>query len=310
MLPCVRHTVRVLGSGLGASAELRLENVVDISGRGGDTELAMRIETGVNNGGLGSPCAPVAFLSNPQLPSGRVFFTDANGFQMQRRETLEKLPTGGNFFPLPSMAVLPGEGGRRFVVHAAQTHGCASLEPGWFEVVLDRRLTKDDSRGLFYAMQDQRPSASTFALAFERVPDEGAAFNPTAAAFDAGDRLNLPLRLYVPSAPLPAASKAHISPLGGGELPPAVHLLSFKTLAAATGGGGGDIAVLLHRRVCAHDGCPDGAVDIKAAFSSVGRIARVREVSLSLMHELDDDVKHVTQLAEREVQAFRLEVER
>lgn len=61
--------------------------------------------------------------------SGGVFYTDLNGLQLVRRKTVAKLPLQGNFYPMPTMALLQNAT-HRLSLLAAQPHGVASLQTG------------------------------------------------------------------------------------------------------------------------------------------------------------------------------------
>ena len=58
-----------------------------------------------------------------------VFYTDLNGLQLTRRKTVSKLPLQGNFYPMPTMALLQNST-HRLSLLAAQPHGVASLKSG------------------------------------------------------------------------------------------------------------------------------------------------------------------------------------
>ena len=74
---------------------------------------------------------------------------------MQERHRREKIPLQGNYFPMPSMAFI--EDARvRLSVHTHSALGVASLDHGWLEVKLDRRLDQDDNRGLGQGVTDSR----------------------------------------------------------------------------------------------------------------------------------------------------------
>ena len=134
-------------------------------------------------------------LTSVKSPSG-VFYTDLNGWQLVRRKTVSKLPIQGNFYPMPTMAVLQNET-HRLSLLAAQPLGVASLEhgtaqqdhtphshlahlppslltrsrtlsTGWLEVMLDRRLNQDDQRGLGQGVKDNKVTAAHFRLLVEK----------------------------------------------------------------------------------------------------------------------------------------------
>lgn len=125
-------------------------------------------------------------------PSG-VFYTDLNGLQLVRRKTVSKLPIQGNFYPMPTMAVLQNDTYRLSILSAQplgvaslergtvlqdhRTHRsltlshhvtCSSLSAGWLEVMLDRRLNQDDQRGLSQGVKDNKLTAAHFRLLLEK----------------------------------------------------------------------------------------------------------------------------------------------
>ena len=65
------------------------------------------------------------------VDSGSTFYTDMNGFQLTRRKTYNKLPLQGNFYPMPSMAILQ-DANHRLSLCSRQPLGVASLKPGTF----------------------------------------------------------------------------------------------------------------------------------------------------------------------------------
>ncbi|CAL5417663.1 unnamed protein product [Camellia sinensis] len=48
------------------------------------------------------------------IDNRRIFFSDLNGFQMSRRETYDKIPLQGNYYPMPSLAYMQGTNGHRY----------------------------------------------------------------------------------------------------------------------------------------------------------------------------------------------------
>uniref|UniRef100_A0AAQ4QAA2 mannosyl-oligosaccharide 1,3-1,6-alpha-mannosidase n=1 Tax=Gasterosteus aculeatus aculeatus TaxID=481459 RepID=A0AAQ4QAA2_GASAC len=139
------HTVRLLSAPGHAGRSLEISNMVDIRSEF-NRELVMRLVSDVANGNR--------------------FYSDLNGFQMQQRRTLQKLPLQANFYPMTSAAFLQDATSRMSLL-SAQSQAVASLRPGELEVVLDRRLQQDDNRGLGQGVTDNKLTASLYHLLLE-----------------------------------------------------------------------------------------------------------------------------------------------
>lgn len=84
-----------------------------------------------NNHGI-DPAQEVAMRLHSSIANDDgVFYTDLNGLQLVRRKTVVKLPLQGNFYPMPTMALLQ-DSIHRLSILSAQSHGVASLEQGLF----------------------------------------------------------------------------------------------------------------------------------------------------------------------------------
>ena len=57
------------------------------------------------------------------------FYTDLNGFQLTRRKTYSKIPLQGNFYPMPTAAVLQDDN-NRLTLCTRQPLGVGALEKG------------------------------------------------------------------------------------------------------------------------------------------------------------------------------------
>lgn len=182
-----------------------------------DKELIARYKTNVDN--------------------NRIFYSDLNGFQMSRRETYDKIPLQGNYYPMPSLAFMVGSNGERFSVHTRQSLGVASLENGWLEIMLDRRLVRDDDRGLGQGVMDNRPMIILFHILLESNVSSSAnptlnprPLSPSLLSHLVGAHLNYPLQIFIAkkaeaiSAQPPPRS---FSPLVA-SLPCDLHIVNFK----------------------------------------------------------------------------------
>ncbi|XP_060587072.1 alpha-mannosidase 2-like isoform X2 [Ruditapes philippinarum] len=108
-------------------------------------ELILRFKTSINN--------------------ENIFFTDQNSFQLIGRKTRAE-HTEENYYPITSMVVIEDQD-KRLTLHTAQPHGAASLENGWMEVMLDRRVARDDDKGLGQGVLDNTLTVANFILQVE-----------------------------------------------------------------------------------------------------------------------------------------------
>ncbi|XP_045453020.1 alpha-mannosidase 2 [Melitaea cinxia] len=129
-------------------SELEITNTLLIDPQVDDLELAMRFSTSIKN--------------------GDVFYTDLNGMQMIKRRYFEKLPLQANFYPLSAAAFLQDES-TRLTVLTSTPLGVAALRPGQIEIMQDRRLSRDDNRGVNQGVLDNVRTRHAFRLLLERA---------------------------------------------------------------------------------------------------------------------------------------------
>lgn len=138
----VYHTQSFLGGGLEMSV------VFDLSRRSDyNVEMFMKLDTDIDNG-------------------DRTFYTDSSGFLMMKRITDVRLPVEANYYPVTAAAYLEDELSRLTLL-VSHAHGAASVQPGSLEVMLDRKLRYDDSRGLGEGVLDVRQTQANFWLLLE-----------------------------------------------------------------------------------------------------------------------------------------------
>ncbi|KAH8039286.1 hypothetical protein HPB51_005532 [Rhipicephalus microplus] len=142
------HTFRVyhVDGFLGGGLEMSV--VFDLSKRSDyNVEMFMKLDTDVDSG-------------------DRTFYTDSSGFQMMKRVTDVRLPVEANYYPVTAAAYLEDELSRVTLL-VSHAHGAASVQPGSLEVMLDRKLRYDDSRGLGEGVLDVRETQADFWLLLE-----------------------------------------------------------------------------------------------------------------------------------------------
>uniref|UniRef100_A0A3P9PUL6 Glycosyl hydrolase family 38 C-terminal domain-containing protein n=1 Tax=Poecilia reticulata TaxID=8081 RepID=A0A3P9PUL6_POERE len=260
--PHFTHTVRLYHLDGHAGKSMEISNMVDIRSET-NKELVMRLVTDV--------------------ASGNRFYTDLNGFQMQQRRSLEKLPLQANFYPMTSAAFLQ-DASSRLSLLSAQSQAVASLRPGELELVLDRRLQQDDNRGLGQGVTDNKPTATLYRLLLE---DRGGEVGGAAVE-------HLSLLAHLASLSLSHPPITMVGP-GDGQLPKLrpfqalrsslpcdLHLLNLRTLedpkvrAEVT-----SLALLLHRKgfdcssapapppACSWNGLDEVGLPLDSGFPSV-----------------------------------------
>lgn len=134
-----------------------IENEIDFESppKNRETELFMRLQTDVQNG------------DNPE------FYSDLNGFQMQKRVKIERIGIEGNYFPITQMAYIQDDDIRLSLL-TNHAQGAASWQPGYLEVMLDRRTLYDDSRGMGEGLVDNRRTLMKFWLLIEDIAPKNA----------------------------------------------------------------------------------------------------------------------------------------
>eukprot|EP01127_Copromyxa_protea_P019990 TRINITY_DN6601_c0_g1_i1.p1 TRINITY_DN6601_c0_g1~~TRINITY_DN6601_c0_g1_i1.p1 ORF type:complete len:1153 (+),score=191.91 TRINITY_DN6601_c0_g1_i1:13-3471(+) len=228
------------------------------------------------------------------IKSGDYFYTDLQGLSMKQSLRRTDLPIQYNFYPMTTTAFIQDQE-TRFSIHTRQPFGAASLFEGQVEVMLDRRLTHDDGRGLGQAVMDNVVVETTFHLSFESflVPK-----NPNLWRFPSGDSysrsLNLnhpPFVLYdtvdenVVSEILPQSS--FLSPSSSLAAEPDVHLVAMKVRDIDTTPN--DTVFVFQRTML--DGKNEERVrktvslDLQTEITSSLYTASLKHTSLTMLHD-------------------------
>ncbi|XP_071080920.1 alpha-mannosidase 2-like [Haliotis cracherodii] len=219
-VPGILHSATLYKVEGSAVAGLHLENLVNLnSDRWDNKELVMRLDSSIYN-------------------REHSICTDLNGFQMHRKQYQSKLTMQGNFHPLSTAAYIEDSLGSRLTLLTAETHGVANLEPGWLEVVLDRRLMQGDWRGLNEGVKNNMPTPSHFVLMLEKSRTKLDAGPPVPACFPSAtshllsQSLLHPLSVGVVNTGGDALGTRYLSQLSlvRQPLPPALGLVNLRTL--------------------------------------------------------------------------------
>ncbi|KAK6617362.1 hypothetical protein RUM43_014371 [Polyplax serrata] len=146
------HFVRIYHANGPLSEGIYIENVVDFESppKNRETELFMRVVSDITNG------------DPPE------FYSDLNGFQVQKRVKVERIGIEGNYLPITTMAYIE-DNKRRLSILVDHSQGAAAWQPGHLEVMLDRRTLYDDSRGMGEGIVDNKRTLSRYWLLLEEV---------------------------------------------------------------------------------------------------------------------------------------------
>ncbi|XP_067005459.2 alpha-mannosidase 2 [Anabrus simplex] len=177
------HSVRIYHAAGPLSEGIYIENIIDFGAppKNRETELFMRVVSDISNG------------DPPE------FYSDQNGFQMQRRVKVERIGIEGNYFPITSMAYIQ-DTTRRLSLLVNHAQGAASWQPGWLEVMLDRRTLYDDSRGMGEGIVDNKRVLTKFWLLLEEITEgneKDTYSRPSLFAHHLSNSLLYPANLFV-----------------------------------------------------------------------------------------------------------------
>ncbi|VDM98259.1 unnamed protein product [Thelazia callipaeda] len=276
---------------------IHLQNVKNI-------ELAMRLETGIDN--------------------GEEFFTDLNGYQLVKRYRFKQLPLQAHFYPMPTSAIIEDESFRMTLI-SAQPLGVANLASGQLDVMLDRRLNQDDGRGLFSGVTDNKKTSNIFRLTVEGINQNvlsNTGKSKRVTAYHSAQTYSQMLSLLYPIVIiLTNYTEGHIDSLNviSYKLPCDIHLVTLRTLAAPTVYGRisdrihspeNSYALVLHRfgmdcrfNKASLETCIS-SLNIKRLFTKTP--SNVTETSLTMLYENLGNVSDVN-LETMEVKTFRLD---
>ncbi|XP_014227200.1 alpha-mannosidase 2 [Trichogramma pretiosum] len=195
------------------SEAIHLRSVVDFEAppKNRETEMFMRIQTDIVNG---------------EPP---VFYSDENGHQMIKRTKIERIGIEGNYYPITSMAYIEDQA-QRLTLLVNHAHGASSYQPGWLEVMLDRRTLYDDARGMGEGLLDNRKTVMKHWLLLEDVVgDQDRLSKPSLFANHMSNALNYPANLFVVDSPESEIKLQPETRLLSHSLPCDVHMLNLRT---------------------------------------------------------------------------------
>ncbi|NWY18875.1 MA2A1 mannosidase, partial [Aphelocoma coerulescens] len=295
------HTMRLYKVQGLEGQSLEVSNIVDIRGEY-NRELAMRISSDIN--------------------SQNRFYTDLNGYQIQPRLTMSKLPLQANIYPMTTMAYIQ-DVGVRLTLHSAQSLGVASLKNGQLEVIMDRRLMQDDNRGLGQGVQDNKITANVFRLLLERRHGTDVKEEKAPVSFPSLLSHMTSLFLNHPVIPMTINADSGVPELINtfaplmSSMPCDMHIVNLRTIQAKVDTKPSDeAALILHRKgfdcrfsnrdmglLCS---TTQGKIKVHKLFSKF-RVESLTPTSLSLMHS-PPDARNISEInmSSMEINTFRI----
>ena len=205
-----------------------------------DLDMFMRLDSGLKNG------------------PNQEWFSDANGLSMQRRiPAANASGLEGNIYPITNMIYLEDSQSRLtlLVDHAT---GASSQSQGRLEVIVDRRASYDDARGMGEGILDNRDTEHRYWLLLE--PKKSQNFDvvstPTQLASILSRRLNFPILHFVSSESVTKGLLRSQSTALVKALPESVHLFNLRSNSVTPDKPGKTALLILHRQGfnCGYDG--------------------------------------------------------
>nr|XP_051709547.1 alpha-mannosidase 2 isoform X1 [Oryctolagus cuniculus] len=296
----VTHRVRLYHIQGIEGQSVEVSNIVDIR-NSFNREIAMRISSEIN--------------------SQNKFYTDLNGYQIQPRMTMSKLPLQANVYPMTTMAYIQ-DTKHRLTLLSAQSLGVSSLSSGQIEVIMDRRLMQDDNRGLGQGVRDNKITANLFRILLERRTDinleeeKNPVSYPSLLSHLTSSFLNHPVFPMTEKFSPTSKLLGEFAPLAS-SLPCDIHLVNLRTIQAKVGSGYSDeAALILHRKgfdcrfpsrgtglLCS---TTQGKMPVQKLFSKF-TVESLTPSSISLMHS-PADAQNISEinLSPMEISTFRI----
>nr|XP_060491218.1 alpha-mannosidase 2 isoform X3 [Panthera onca] len=299
----VTHRVRLYNIQGIDGQSVEVSNIVDIR-KEHNREIAMRISSSIN--------------------SQNRFYTDLNGYQIQPRMTMSKLPLQANVYPMTTMAYIQ-DAKHRLTLLSAQSLGVSSLKSGQIEVIMDRRLMQDDNRGLEQGVHDNKITANLFRILLEKrsvvnvEEEKNSVSYPSLVSHITSSFLNHPVFTMIEKIPMPTLQLlGEFSPLVS-SLPCDIHLVNLRTIQSKVDGKHSDeAALILHRkgfdcRFSSRDtgllcSTTQGKILVQKLFNMF-TVSSLIPSSLSLMHS-PPDARNISEisLSPMEISTFRIQL--
>ncbi|XP_017075947.2 lysosomal alpha-mannosidase [Drosophila eugracilis] len=176
----------------------------------------------------------VVITFTSEIASNGVFYTDSNGRELIRREKdkredfspeLAVQPTSGNYYPITSRIALQ-DNNKRIAVLNDRAQGGSSMKDGQIELMLHRRLVRDDGYGVDETLNEQKYGQPLIARG-KVFLILNAADESTSAEREAEKEFHLPLWKFFSKNSGSSSAVAKSLP-SFDDFPQSVHLLTLE----------------------------------------------------------------------------------
>ncbi|NXW69010.1 MA2B1 mannosidase, partial [Hirundo rustica] len=221
----------------------------------------------------------ISRFRTPLATAGR-FHTDSNGRQMLERRRdyrptwnlSQSEPVAGNYYPVNTRIFIE-DGKVQLTVLTDRSQGGSSVLDGSLELMVHRRLLRDDGRGLGEALDEPGADGRGLAVRGRHLVLLGAAAAAAEQHRPRAQEMATPPHLVLAAGPGP-----HLRQFSGlrRPLPPNLHLLSLEAR------GAGSVLLRLehlYERGESRNGSRPATVDLTTLFSAF-TVTSVREMAL------------------------------
>lgn len=215
---------------------------------------------------------------------------------------MERIGIEGNYFPATSAAYIQ-DSSRRLTLLMNHAQGTSAWQPGWLEVMLDRRTLYDDSRGMGEGVVDNKKTPSHYWLLLEEVKGTSGPVKTYSRASLLANHLSngllYPANLLVAEGGGKLNSGTRL--LLNRPLPCDVHLMNLRTMPdpAFSQFPAPSALMVLHRQGyscdiastvprCGLGDTKGGAFKSGTKFKSEAGVKGVQKVSLTGLHSRGD----------------------
>ncbi|XP_068153638.1 lysosomal alpha-mannosidase-like [Drosophila tropicalis] len=178
----------------------------------------------------------IVTLFKSGISSNGVFYTDSNGREMLKREKnkresfeadLSEQPISGNYYPVTSRIALQ-DGNKRLAILTDRAQGGSSINNGELELMLHRRLIRDDGYGVDETLSEEKFGTPLIARGKVFLILNVADAKATAAERVEEKQIHLPYWKFFSKSSSVSSSAVPLETPDFSDFPNSVHLLTLE----------------------------------------------------------------------------------